>query len=90
MVPDGYRDEAPLSHMSRVAIEARSRETAEWISEHVRAERRYGPLPGRGLRRPQLRRVRKTLAGLYYHLLSGHARMGSHFQRIGKMDTSEC
>ena len=34
--------------------------------------------PGRGLRRPQLRRVRETLAGHYYERLSGHAAAGTH------------
>ena len=33
----------------------------------------YRTPSGRGLRRPQLRRVRKTLAGRYYQLLPGHA-----------------
>ena len=47
-IPDVYSDETSLSHMARVATEARSRETAEWIWEHARAERRYRPLPGRG------------------------------------------
>ena len=32
------------------------------------------PPPGRGLRRPQLRKVRKALAGRYYKLLSGQCR----------------
>ena len=69
-LPEGYANETSLSHM-RVATEARSRETAEWISAHVRPERRYRPPSGRGLLRPRLRRVRKTLAGRYYQLLSG-------------------
>ena len=64
-VPEGYMGETSLSHMARVATEARPRETADWIREHVRPERKYRPPPGRGLRRPQLRRVTKTLAGRY-------------------------
>ena len=79
---EGYSDEISLSRMTRVAAGARSRETAEWISGHVRAEQRYRPPSGRGLRRPQLRRVRKTLAGRYYQLLSGHAAAGSHLRRV--------
>ena len=75
--------------MTRVATEARSRETADWIREHVRPERKYRPPPGRGLR-PQLRRVRKTLAGRYYQLLSGHAATGTHRLQFGMTDTSEC
>ena len=45
-IPEGFSDETSLSHMTRVAAEARSRETAEWISEHVRAERLYNHPPG--------------------------------------------
>ena len=70
-VSEGYRKETSLSHMTRVATEARSRETAEWITGRVRAERRHRSPSGRGLHRPQLRRVRKTLAGRYYQLLAG-------------------
>ena len=51
-LPEGYAAETSLSHMT----EARPRETAGWVSEHVRPERRYRPPPGRGLRRTQLRR----------------------------------
>lgn len=89
-IPEGYSDETSLSHMARAAAEARSRKTAEGISEKVRAERRYRPTSGQGLRRPQLRRVRMTLAGRYYQLLSGHALTGSHFAWIKKMYTGEC
>ena len=38
-IAEGYASETSLSHMTRVAIEARSRETTEWISAHVRPER---------------------------------------------------
>ena len=38
-IPEGCPAETPLSHLTRVATEARSRETAEWISGHVRPER---------------------------------------------------
>ena len=89
-IPEGYGDGTSLSHVTRVAIEARSRETAKWISGHVRPERRYRPPPGRGLHRPQLRRVRKTLVGRYYQLLSGHAATGAHRLRFGMTDMSEC
>ena len=80
-VPEGYREETSPYHMSRDATEARSRETAEWISDHVRAERRYSPSSGRGLRRRHLRHVRKTLAGRYYQFLSSHAVIGRTFTR---------
>ena len=42
-IPEGYADETSLSHMSRVATEAGSREMREWIMAHVRPERRYRP-----------------------------------------------
>ena len=42
-IPEGYQKETSLSNITRVATEARSRETAEWISEHVRVGRRYRP-----------------------------------------------
>ena len=37
-----------------------------------------------------MRRVRKTLAGRYYQLLSGHAETGTHRRRFGRTDTAEC
>ena len=37
-IPEGYRKEASLSHITRAATESRSREAVEWASEHVRAE----------------------------------------------------
>lgn len=42
-VPDERRWETGLSHMARVATEARSRATAQWISEHVGPEQNYRP-----------------------------------------------
>ena len=83
-----HRD-IPL-HMTRVATEARSKETAEWITADVQPERRYRPPPGRGLRRPPLRRAKKTLAGRYYQLLSGHAATGTYRKWFGKTDTAKC
>ena len=44
---------------------------------HVRPEHRYRPPGGPGLRRRNLRRVRKALTGHYYQLLSGHAATSS-------------
>ena len=89
-IPERYTDETSLSHMTRVVTQVRSHEAAEWISRHVRPERRYRPPSGRGLRRPQPRQVRKTLAGRYCQLLSGHAATGAHRLRFGMTDTSEC
>ena len=49
-IPEGFTTETSLSYMTRVATEARARETTEWITAHVRPERRYRPPPGE---RPQ-------------------------------------
>ena len=57
---------------------------------HVRPEKRYGPPPGRGLRRQPLRRARKTLARRYYQRLLGHAATGTHRKRFGKTDLAGC
>ena len=73
VIPEGYAAETSLSHMTRVATKSRSRQTTEWIMAHERPERQYRPPLWRGLRRPPLRRAKKTLAGRYYQLLSGHA-----------------
>ena len=87
---EGYAEETSLAHMTRVATEARSRATTDWITGHVRSGRRYRPPPGKGDRRTQLRRVKKTLAGRYYQLLSGHAETGTHRHRFGRADTPAC
>ena len=89
-IPEGYAGETSLSHMTRVATEARSKETEEWIRAHVRPERGYRPPPGRGLKRPPLRRARKTLAGRYYQLLSGHAATAPHLMRVGQAPSDKC
>lgn len=39
-IPVGFTNETSLSHMTGVASEAKSPETAEWIAGHVRPERR--------------------------------------------------
>ena len=39
-IPEKYETETSLSHMTRVATEARSKETTEWITAHVQIERR--------------------------------------------------
>ena len=88
-LPEGYAEETSLAHMTRVATEARSRATTDWIADHVRPGRRYRLPPGRGVRRTQLRRVKKTLAGRYYQLLSGHAETGTHRHRFGRTDVPD-
>ena len=89
-LPEGYAEETSLAHMTRVATEARSKAMTDWITDHVRPGRRYRPPPGKGVRRTQLRRVKKTLAGRYYQLLSGHAETGSHRHRFGRTDSPAC
>ena len=64
-VPDEFRREVSLSHLSRRA-ESRSRATTQWVSAHVRPERRYRPPGGSGFRRKQLRRARKSVSSRYY------------------------
>ena len=79
-----------MAQMARVATEARSRAATDWITEHVRPGRRYRPPPGKGLGRTQLRRVKKTLAGRYYQLLSGHTETGTRRHLFGRTDTPTC
>ena len=47
-VPDEYWWETSLSHMTRVATEARSRSAAQWIPDHVGPQRKYSPPPREG------------------------------------------
>ena len=90
-VLDEYWWETSFAHMTRAATEARSRTTSEWISNRFRAERRYRPPAGKGLRQQQLRRSRKSVIGRYYQLLSGHTAIGSYLHdKIHKIDTDEC
>ena len=84
--PGALLDEASLSYMTRPATEARSRTTAERIIGNDRAERRYRPPPGGGLRRRQLVGTRKEPADRVYQVLSGHANIGSFLHRIGTVD----
>ena len=93
-VPDEICWQTSLSHLSRRVTESRARATAQWTASHVRAERRYHPPGGSGLRRRLLRRTRKSVAGRYCQLLSGHAAIGSfmHERMSGpqRVATSEC
>ena len=66
-VSDDYRWETSLSHMTRVATEARARSTAQWITERTEDPRgRYRPPRGRALKRKLFRRARKSVASRYY------------------------
>ena len=91
--------------MSRVATEARSRATAQWISEAgprwtrttIQASSLASPhfsplLPSEGgLQRQQLRRTRKPVAVHYYQLLSGHAAIGPYLRdKTHEVDSDNC
>ena len=80
-VSNELRSEASLLHLTRVTTENCSKASAQWISTHVRPERRCRPPAGSGLRRKALRRVRKSLASRYYQFLSGHAAIGSFLHK---------
>ena len=84
-----YLREASLSHLTRLATEARSLETGRWIREHVKRGHRYRPPPG-GRMRKELRGVRKERASRFYQLLSGHAATAPHLKRIGLINTEDC
>ena len=86
-VPDEYRWETSLAHMTRAATEARTRDTQERIASHVCPGRGYRPPRGQGLRRKLLRRTRKPSAGRYYQLLSGDAAIGLICGTISKEPT---
>ena len=75
-VSDAVHWQTILPHLSRRSSERRTRETGQWAAAHVRPEQRYRPLDGSGLRRRALWKVRKSLAGRYYQLLSGIPRLG--------------
>lgn len=61
-----YRWEASLSRLSPVATENRSRATVRCVEFHVKQEGRYRTPGGGDIKRKQLRRARKSLAGRYY------------------------
>ena len=73
-IPDKYRWEASLLYMTGTATEAGTRAVAQWIASQVRPGRRYRPPTGRGDENTSAA-ARKSLAGRYYQLLSGHAAM---------------
>ena len=91
-VPDEYRWETSLSHMTRVATEARSRTATQWIADRPgNPQRKYRPPPGRGLRRKLLRKMPKSVAGCYYQLLSRHAAIGPYLKdKIGRATDDKC
>ena len=93
-VPDQFRWQASLPHLSRRATERQSEDTSRWIRDHVRPERHYVPPGGPGFRKRAMRRVRKSVAQRYHQLLPGHAAIGSflHDQMTGpqRLETDEC
>ena len=94
MVLDELRWETSLSHMTRVATEARSRRTKQWILEHLGDPRRkYRPPLGKGVKRRLLRRTPKRITGRYYQLLSGHVHAAIRpylKDKIHKVDDDRC
>ena len=72
-VPDRIRWQTSLPHPARRATERRTTATAQWISDHVRPERRYLLRS----RRFQEESHAKSAAQRYYLLLSGRAAIGS-------------
>ena len=74
-VPDEYRWEATLSHMSRVATEAGPARPSSGSPAMSGPSNDTGPLV-RGLRRQQLHRTRKPVAGCYHRRRRGTRRLG--------------
>ena len=73
--------------MTRVAAEARSRSTAQWITDCVGPQRKYKSPRVRGLRRKLICRAQKSVAGRFYQLLSGHAAISPYMKdKIRKTD----
>ena len=71
--------------MTRVATETRS------STALVGPERKYRPPPGKGLRRRQLRRTRKAVAGRHFQLLLEGAAIGPYLKdKIRKTDSDKC
>ena len=77
-VPDDYRWETSLTHMTRVATEARTRSTAQWIADHAGTPDGSTALQRGGVSGADSsdKLTPKTVAGRYYQLLSGHAAIG--------------
>ena len=91
-VPDNYRWEISLSHMSRVATETRSRMTKDWMRDRFgNPARKCQPPPGKGLRRKLLRKTPRSVASKYYQPLSGHAAIGPYLKdKIHKTMDDKC
>lgn len=95
-VPDKIRWQASLPHLSRQATEGRARDATQWITAHVRPERRYctGPQVARVSAARLCEKSGNPLAGRYYRLLLSHAAIGSflHERMTGPLrrESSEC
>ena len=91
-VPDHYRWETSLAHMSRVASEKRSQMTNDWMRDRFgNPARKYQPPKGKGVRRKLLRQIPKSIASRYYQLLSGHAAIEPYLKdRIKKTKDDKC
>ena len=91
-VPDNYRLETSLAHMSRVASERQRIMAMDWMKDRFgNPARKYQPPKGKGLRRKLLRQTPKLIASRYYQLLSGHAAIGQYLKdRIHKIKDDKC
>ena len=89
-IPRDYLRETSFTHTTRRATEARSEGMAKWIGDHVKSKHCYTPPKGPKLRK-ELRHERKTLAGRYYQLTSGHAATGGYLcNKVHKLPPNKC
>ena len=91
-VPDNYRLETSLAHMSRVASDKQRVMAKDWMKNRFgNPARKYQPPKGKGLRRKLLRQTPKSIASRYYQLLSGHTAIGQYLKdRIHKIVDDKC
>ena len=91
-IPDNYRLETSLAHMSRVASEKQRAMAKNWMKDRFgNPVRKYQPPKGKGLRQKLLRQTPKSIASRYYQLLSGHAAIGQYLKdRIHKIVDDKC
>ena len=76
--------------MARRITEARAAGVSKWVVDHTNRRRLYSPPKGQKLRK-ELRHERKSLAGRYYLLLSGHAATGGYlYRRMHRLPSDRC
>ena len=80
-----------LSYMTSAASETKSLTATQRIVSHVSPGRNYRTSRGKGVKRKQLRRARKSVASRYYQLMSGQAAIGPYLkEKIRKTDDDRC